>query len=210
MRDRSCFKLKKQFNAIRREDFPWSWEVTKNASDQPFFDLGKAFRAFFEGLKNGKRKGRPRFKSKKRSEPSFYLANDQCVLGDHRIWIPKLGWVNMAENLRFKGKATGARITKTADWWFVSIQVDLPDAIPVKRPAAVGIDVGLNRVATLPYGRGIRKPSIPANGTQEAAPGRAFGCVDGSKAQKIVKKRVDRCHDCITALRACVMMSCTN
>jgi putative transposase len=88
--------------------------VTKNASDQPFLDLGKAFTAFFEGLKNGKRKGRPRFKSKKRSKASFYLANDQCELGDHRIWIPKLGWVNMAENLRFQGKVTGARITKTA------------------------------------------------------------------------------------------------
>jgi hypothetical protein len=41
------------------------------------------------------------------------LANDQFELGDHRIWVPKLGWVNMAENLRFKGKVTGARITKT-------------------------------------------------------------------------------------------------
>jgi len=42
-------KLKKQFNAIRREQFPWTWEVTKNASDQPCLDVGKAFTAFFEG-----------------------------------------------------------------------------------------------------------------------------------------------------------------
>src|ERR1700675_925785 len=78
-------KLKKQFNAIRREQFPWTWEVTKNASDQPFLDLGKAFTAFFEGLKNEKRKGRPKFKRKKKSKVSFYLANDQLELGDHRI-----------------------------------------------------------------------------------------------------------------------------
>lgn len=32
----TALKLKKQFNAIRREQFPWTWEVTKNASDQPF------------------------------------------------------------------------------------------------------------------------------------------------------------------------------
>jgi putative transposase len=62
----TAFKLKKQFNEIRREQFPWTWEVTKNASDQPFLDLGKAFTAFFEG-----RARRPRFKSKKRSKPSF-------------------------------------------------------------------------------------------------------------------------------------------
>src|SRR5437764_12349884 len=66
----TALKLKKQFNAIRREQFPWTWEVTKNASDQPFLDLGKAFTAFFEGLKNGKKQGRPQFKSKKKSKAS--------------------------------------------------------------------------------------------------------------------------------------------
>jgi transposase len=45
----TALKLKKQFNEIRREQFPWTWEVTKNASDQPMLDLGKAFTAFFEG-----------------------------------------------------------------------------------------------------------------------------------------------------------------
>ena len=34
-------KLKKQFNEIRREEFPWTWEVTKNASDQPFSIWGR-------------------------------------------------------------------------------------------------------------------------------------------------------------------------
>jgi transposase len=77
----TALKLKKQFNAIRRDQFPWTWDVTKNASDQPILDLGKAFTAFFEG-----RARRPRFKSKKRSKASFYLANDQFDLGDHRLW----------------------------------------------------------------------------------------------------------------------------
>ena len=45
----TALKLKKHFNAIRREHFPWTWEVTKNASDQPFLDLGKAFAAFLPG-----------------------------------------------------------------------------------------------------------------------------------------------------------------
>lgn len=93
----TALKLKKQFNEIRRVQFPWTWEVTKNASDQPFLDLGKAFTAFFEG-----RARRPKFKSKKRSKPSFYLANDQFEVGDHRIWVPKLGWVNMASFHRVK------------------------------------------------------------------------------------------------------------
>jgi transposase len=145
----TAFKLKKQFNAIRQKQFPWTWQVTKNASDQPFLDLGKAFTAYFEGLTSGKRQGRPTFKSKKRCKASFYLANDQCELVDHRIWIPKPGRENMAENVRFKGKVTGARVTKTADWWFVSLTVEMPDAMSEKRSAAIGIDVGLNRLETL-------------------------------------------------------------
>ena len=140
--------------------------MTKNASDQPFLDLGKAFTAFFEGKAR-----RPKFKSKKRSKPSFYLANDQFELGDHRVWVPKLGWVNMAENLRFIGKVTGARMTKTADWWFISITVEVSNATEDLRKAAVGIDVGLNRLATLSTRQGIREPSIPQNGTRQASPG---------------------------------------
>ena len=152
----TAFKLKKQFNAIRREHFPWTWEVTKNASDQPFLDLGKAF----HGVSSRKRARRPRFKSKKRSKPSFYLANDQFELGDHRIWVPKLDWVNMAENLRFNGNVTGARITKTADWWFVSLTVEIPDILPEKRQAVVGIDVGLNRLVTLSTGEGYENQAF--------------------------------------------------
>ena len=124
---REIHRVKTQ-EAVQRDQagaIPWTWEVTKNASDQPILDLGKAFTAFFEG-----RARRPRFKSKKRSKASFYLANDQFELGDHRLWVPKLGWVNMAENLRFKGKVTGARITKTADWWFVSLTVEIPETLP--------------------------------------------------------------------------------
>ena len=82
----TAFKLKKQFNEIRREQFPWTWEVTKNASDQPFLDLGKAFTAFFEGKAR-----RPRFKSKKRSKPSFYLANDQDEQNGAAWWTGSKG-----------------------------------------------------------------------------------------------------------------------
>jgi IS605 OrfB family transposase len=194
----TVLKLKKHFNEIRREQFPWTWDVTKNASDQPFLDLGKAFTAFFEGKAR-----RPKFKSKKRSKPSFYLANDQFELGDHRIWVPKLGWVNTAENLRFVGKVTGARITKTADWWFVSIQVELPDEMPVKRPAAVGIDVGLNRLATLSTGEGVENQAFlkTALSKLRQANKRLHRRKPGSKNREKAQRQVARLHYRITCLR---------
>src|SRR5215467_12907214 len=202
----TALKLKKHFNQIRREHFPWTWDVTKNASDQPFLDLGKAFTAFFEGKAR-----RPKFKSKKRSKPSFYLANDQFELGDHRIWVPKLGWVNMAENLRFVGKITGARITKTADWWFVSIQVELPDEFPVYKPAAVGIDVGLNRLATLSTGEEVENQAFLKTALKKLrrANKRLHRRKLGSKNREQARRQVARLHYRITCMRADVLHKLT-
>ena len=210
----TALKLKKQFNAIRRDQFPWTWEVTKNASDQPFLDLGKAFTAFFKGLKNGTKKGRPKFKSKKRSRASFYLANDQFELGDHRMWVPKLGWVNMAETLRFKGKVTGVRITKTADWWFASITVELPETQPDPahpRPHAVGIDVGLNRLATLSTGEEYENQAFlkTALGKLRQANKRLHRRVKGSKNREKARRQVARLHYQITCMRDDVLHKLT-
>jgi putative transposase len=194
----TALKLKKQFNEIRREQFPWTWEVTKNASDQPFLDLGKAFTAFFAGKAH-----RPKFKSKKRSKPSFYLANDQFELKDHHVWIPKLGWVNLSEHLRFTGKVTGARVTKTADWWFISITVEVPDAQPVHKKAAVGIDVGLNRLATLSTGEEYENQAFlkTARKTLRQANKRLHRGKLGSKNREKARRQVARLHYRIPCLR---------
>ena len=149
----AALKLRTQFHAIRREQFPWSYDVTKCAVEGAFMDVAAAFKNFFEGRKAGRKTGFPRLKSKKRSRQSFYLANDKFTVGDHWIDVPKLGRVNMAESLRFSGKILCARISKQACWWFVSITVEMPDEVPLNTHPPVGVDVGLNRLATLSDGR---------------------------------------------------------
>jgi IS605 OrfB family transposase len=173
--------------------------------------LGKAFTAFFEGQTHGKQVGRPKFKSKKYSRPSFYVANDQFELGDHRMWIPKLGWVNMAENLRFQGKVTGARVTRTADWWFVSITVELPDEKPEQRTAAVGIDVGLNRLATLSTSEGYENQAFLRTSLKKfrTANKRLHRRVKGSKNREKARRQVARLHNRITCMRDDVLHKVT-
>jgi putative transposase len=145
--------LKKAFNAIKAEQFPWVYDVTKCAVEGAFMDLGAAFQRFFEGRAAGRKVGYPKFKTKKGSKASFYLANDKFTVGDHWLDVPKLGRVNMAETLRFKGKILSARISKRAQWWFVSISVEVPDGQHLNQHPAVGVDVGLLRLATLSDGR---------------------------------------------------------
>lgn len=45
-----------------------------------------------------------------------------------------------------------ARITRTADWWFVSITVEMPDVHQQQLAGKIGLDLGVNRLATLSDG----------------------------------------------------------
>ncbi|MDD2728917.1 RNA-guided endonuclease TnpB family protein [Malikia sp.] len=86
--------LRRQLNAVKREQFPWMMEVTKNAPQMAIIQLGQAFQNFFAG-----RAKYPQFR-KKGQHDRFSLSNDQFSLDASRIRIPNLGWVRMRETLR--------------------------------------------------------------------------------------------------------------
>lgn len=148
----SAAKIKAAWNAHRKADLPWSFEVTKCASGQAIADLGTAFANFFRDLKKpkGQRRARfPRFKSK-RSDNGFALWNDQFEIQGDRIRIPRLGWVRMREPLRFSGKIMGARIARIGTRWHVSVQVEVEDTALEMAPGGVaGVDLGVASLMTL-------------------------------------------------------------
>jgi putative transposase len=157
--------LKREYNRVKKEHFPWVYEVTKSAPEQEFSHLGQAFENYWrmkeEGTlpklkhprKDGEEGGFPHFKSKKRDRLSFYLANDRFSVEGYRIRIPKLGTVNMTEQLRFQGKFLSAVISYRAGWWFVSISVEIEHEVPPHTGGTVGIDLGLKTLATCSDGR---------------------------------------------------------
>ncbi|MBF0442218.1 MAG: helix-turn-helix domain-containing protein, partial [Oligoflexales bacterium] len=119
----SGLSLKKKFNAIKKEQFPWTKEVTKYAAQQPFIDLQNAFNRFFKKLG-----GKPKFK-KKGQDDSFYVGGDQIKVAGRKIWVPNLGFVRLKESLRYQGKINSATFSRMADRWFVSIQLDTAEVI---------------------------------------------------------------------------------
>ena len=144
-------KLRRELNAIKREQFPWMMEVTKCAPQLAIKDLGKAFANFF-----AKRAEFPQFK-KKGHKDSFALSNDQFAIKGKAIRIPNLGYVRMTEELRFDGKIMGATISRKADRWFIAIQVEIPDPSPIhsSESQAVGVDLGVKDLAVLSDGTKI-------------------------------------------------------
>ena len=147
--------LRRQLNSIKRKQFPWMLEVTKNAPQMAIIQLGQAFKNFFAG-----RSRYPKFRKKGRDD-RFTLTNDQFSIDAFRIRIPRLGWVRMRESLRFAGKIMSATISRVANRWFVSITVDTEDNshLPkAENQGAAGVDLGVSALATLSTGEIIAGP----------------------------------------------------
>jgi len=120
--------LKAEYNKIKGEQFPWCYEVTKCAPEQAFADLGQA------------------------------LANDKFSVHGQTLRVPKLGDVNMTEELRFQGKIMSATISYQAGWWFVSIAAEVEHETPTHKGGTVGIDLGIKTLATTSSGEKFESP----------------------------------------------------
>jgi putative transposase len=145
--------LRRQLNSIKKEQYPWMYEVTKNAPQMSIMNLGEAFKRFFQGLAKY-----PQFK-KKGIHDSFTITNDQFKVKENKIKLPHIGWVQLCESLRFIGKIVSATISRVADKWFVSITVEtLPIQTTYENQVVVGVDLGVKILATLSNGEEIIGP----------------------------------------------------
>jgi len=145
-----ALELKKAFNAIKGEQFPWIYEVTKCAVEGGFQNLQAALKNFFQskkGQRKGKQMGFPHRKSRKRGYGSLTLANDKVSYQGHTVTIPRLGKVNMTEAVRFEGKLLNATVSYGAGWWWISFAVDVPRDAPQHQGHAIGVDVGVKDLA---------------------------------------------------------------
>lgn len=141
--------LWRALNAVKREQYPWMREITKCVPELAIkSDLGGVLRDFIS-----KGAQLPKY-HKKGANDSFTLSNGHFETKEKKVWIPLLGWVNMAEGLRFSGKAICAVVTKTIDKWYITIQVEIPDAAAMhdRSNEAVGISMGNKSSAALSDG----------------------------------------------------------
>ena len=151
-------KLRKQLNAIKREQFPFMLEITKCSPQLAIMQLGDAFKRFFKGESKY-----PQYR-KKGFNDRFSLSNDQFKLKSKNnkphIQIPNLGLVRMTEHLRYNGKILSAKVFTKGGKWFVSIAVELDDTqkpLP-KTGKSVGLDLGITDLATLSDSTKIQAP----------------------------------------------------
>jgi putative transposase len=132
----------------------WLKEVSNPSLQRAVQNLDGAFKKFFK-----KKAKYPNFK-KKGQKDSFYIRNDTLSAQNKKLKIPKVGLVNLAEPLRLKGKIMGAVISRTADKWFVSINVELQE-LPKQVPNSnkiIGLDLGINSAIATSDGLEFKAP----------------------------------------------------
>ncbi len=147
-------ELNKRFNIAKR-DIDWTRGMDQRAALFGIKNFGDAISRW--------RKGQNRFpKKKRRRDRQSYSTDPSSVsIKGKRIRLPKIGWVGMFEKLRFKGELIKVTISRTAHRWFVSITIDTgkPNAPRDTRGLpVVGIDVGINSLATLDKGKQYPNP----------------------------------------------------
>lgn len=163
----SDFKAGLEIDDFRSEiDLNNRWNKRKKSYEWTSQQDQRAGLYAIKGLANGIKRWVDKIskfpKYKKRSHKLSYTTDEQSVrVEGKRIKLPKIGWVKMFQALRFEGKIIRVSISKTAHRWFVSITVDTgtPNTPRDTRGLPViGIDVGINSLATLDNGKHYANP----------------------------------------------------
>jgi putative transposase len=195
----SGFSIKLEFNKVKYELFPWLDGIHRDAHAAPFANLQKAFVRFFK-----KTAKRPKRKKKGKSSDSFAVANDKLRVEDTQVRIPVIGWIKMTESIRFGGKIMSATVSRIADHWYISFQIDVGDYKKERTGhGTVGVDIGVKTLAVTSDGERFHapKPLKKFKKKLKRAQRRLAKRVKGSKRRNKQKRKIAKLYAKITSIR---------
>lgn len=181
----------------KQEETSWLNEVANQSLQSSIRNMDSAFTRFFR-----EKKGFPKFKSKK-GKQSFQLVQSVSINFDnHKVKLPKIGWVNFYKNREFNGRIGTVTISKSPTGkYYISILVDdgeeLPTKVPITYETSVGIDVGLKDFAVLSNGQVFENPKYfeKAEKRLKVLQRRLSKKQKGSKRQERARLAVAKAHE---------------
>ena len=105
-------------------------------------DACNAYKRFFKGQSE-----KPKFKSRRKSKPSFYNDNIKLKVKNNIVLIEKVGWVNTSEQLPIDVKYNNPRISYDGKYWYISVGIEVENPVVELTGESVGIDVGIKDLA---------------------------------------------------------------
>ena len=148
--------LRKQFTKLKlKEEYKWLNDYSNNITKQSIKDACLAYKRFFKGQSSF-----PKFKSKRKSKPSFYVDTDKIQFTDTHVKLEKLtlsrkknkqkfNWIKLAEKNKIptNSKYFNPRVTFDGINWWISVGIEYNDSIEIPTNEGIGIDLGIKDLA---------------------------------------------------------------
>jgi putative transposase len=152
-----------EFAPLKDEVCPWRSEVVVGSMQAGLEQLGRALQNHSKGKAAGRRVGFPRFRAKGRCHESVIFQRPRLADSRHVLLDRRLGPLRTKESMRKlvrlladdeRARVLRSTVQRTNGGWVVSFTVERSPKVRAARCplAAVGVDVGLARLATLSSG----------------------------------------------------------
>lgn len=156
----SWAELSRMLPAWKRDsETSWLAQADSMALQQSVRDLDRAYKNFFRRVREGGKPGFPKFKSRRHSRQS-YRTNGGKVVDRNHIALPKLGTVRAKVSRPLQGRFMSVTVSLDAAgrYFATFLCTDVPTKDTPATDRKVGIDLGVETLATLSDGRKIGNP----------------------------------------------------
>lgn len=148
--------LRKEFTQLKKtKKYEWLNQYSNNIPKQAIKDACDSYKKFFKGYSKF-----PKFKSKKKSRPSFYVDNFKIQFTNTHVKLEKisnstkknkakLNWIRLAEKGRIpmNCKYSNPRVTFDGANFWISVGVEVEDVLETPTNSGIGIDLGIKDLA---------------------------------------------------------------
>ena len=149
-------ELRREFTQLKKlPEYKWLNDVSNDVTKQAIKDACNAYKRFFKGQCKY-----PKFKSKKRSAPSFYQDSVKIRFTNTHVKVEgfsiskkhnkqKLNRIKLCEKGRIPTncKYVNPRFTYDGLYWYVSVGIEVDDNTTLSLNEGVGIDLGIKDLA---------------------------------------------------------------
>lgn len=149
-------ELRKEFTKLKKtKEYEWLNQYSNNIPKQAIKDACDSYKRFFKGYSKF-----PRFKSKKKSRPSFYVDNIKIKFSDTHVKLEKLSnstkknkaklnWVRLSEKNRIPTdcKYINPRVTFDGVNFWISVGIEYENNLELPTNEGIGIDLGIKDLA---------------------------------------------------------------
>ena len=150
------YDLRRKFTLLKqKEEYQWLNDYSNNITKQAIKDCCKSFQSFFKGLAKY-----PKFKSKRKSKPSFYVDTCKVQFSSTHVKLEKIAdstrrnrakanWIKLAEHnkIPLNVKYYNPRVTFDGLNWWISVGIECDENTQQPTNQGIGLDLGIKDLA---------------------------------------------------------------